>query len=577
MNIGILDCNDAMGPYIREITQLWGLRGQRMIRADDIATLDPHDMPVLVCGAGDTANRAATAIHAYAQRGGAVIACLPSNELLEGTGLAQIGSLDTPLRLRLSGLPVAGVAGDLLPIVGTAGAYEAANLEHVLAHLSLPSADLRDWPGVMDVKVGNGRLIALAFDLPRSVQLCRQGDPTKAEVLPATRGKGDNGFRAVHMVSDIGGANASWLPYADLLARVLVELIRMAMPAPTPMLWHLPAGAPGVVLYSGDEDNAPLDNNHGQMRSVQRAGARMNLYIIPESTQSTLAHAQGYQKYHHLGPHPNLRSKDGTPIRERLDEFTRQVKLFEQMFKVKTRSVRNHCVVWVGYTDLPEEMQRLGIRMEGNYNYGSYCRTRDPGPYTGWGAAMPMRFCRTDGTLIDVRQQHTHIGDDETFCDIPSVTYSYRLTGDVYAAMARRILSDCVDRFHTPYAVNIHPSNWAKFSEPHSDALLAEATRVGAPVLSFDLWSIFCDQRDAWTISNLQWQDSTLRFTWTGQPTDLGMHGLLPLTWNGRRLETLTFNGAPARINAMRRHGQPCAMFELPAATDTIHCQAVYQ
>lgn len=577
MNIGILDCSQGMAAYIHEITQIWGLRGQRTVKAGAIATLDPREVPILVCGAGDTADGHADAIAAYAKRGGNVIACLPGDALARAAGIRRTGTLDTPLRLRLSRLPVAGVAGDLLPVIGNAGAYEVTDVMSAVAHLSNVGSSAGEMPGIIDVPLGEGRLIAIAFDLPLSVRLCRQGDPAKANVVPSHFDQNNQCFRPCYMQSDLGGNDGSWLPHADLTARLLVDLIRIALPAPTPMLWHLPDGAAGVALYTGDEDTASLDHVHGQMRSIQRAGGRMNLYIIPEATESTLAHAQGYQKYHSLGPHPNLRPFDHEPPQVRIKDFTRQVKLFEDMFKVKTRSVRNHCVIWAGYTDMADEMARLGIRMEGNFNYGSYAYTRDPGPYVAWGAAMPMRHCRVDGTLVDVRQQHTHVGDDETFCDIPSVKYSFRLSADVYTTMLRRILGDCVERFHTPYVVNIHPGNWGKFSEPHSDALLAECARLKVPVLSFDMWSLFCDQRDAWTLDAWQWNEPTLQFQWTGQPSELPMHGLLPLTWRGKRLETLKLNGSPASINATRRHGEPAAMFALPTSTATINGEAIYQ
>lgn len=580
MHIGILDVGQGLPRYLQEMLEIWGLRGVRPIPAAELATLDPAAVPVLIVPAGADAGRG-DAVVGYAKRGGAVIALLPGAEVAAAAGLTVGAALEGPLRLRLSGLNVAGLGGEGLPVVAPARRYEAPADKRfgIVAHFSAPGQPRdRGLAIFRTILPDRGQIVVVAFDLARSVLLMRQGDPAKAEKIPAHVDPGDNGARAMHMAADIGPEDSAWLPHADLVARTLVELVRTLIPAPTPMLWHLPGDAPALVLYSGDEDGADPQMTRGQMGCVAAAEGCMNLYIIPESTISTAEDLAYFKAGHDLGPHPNLRPFDGKPVADRLEEFKRQVRLFEKKCGVKTRSVRNHCVVWVGYMEMARTMAELGIRMDGNFNYGSYMRSRDPGPYAGWGAAMPMRFCDIAGEIIDVRQQHTHVGDDEMFSTLET-PYSYRITPEVYAAMLARVMHDNASRFHVPYAVNLHPGNWGRFSGGHSDALLAAAREAGAPIWSFDRWSKFVDRQAEWKLESWEWDGKALRWRWAGPAGDSPMSATLPLMWGDRYFMSIRINGVTTRASSLRRvkrHHVTLASFYIPANATEIAAEAVY-
>ena len=132
----------------------------------------------------------------------------------------------------------------------------------------------------------------------------------------------------------------------------------------------------------------------------------MSLYIIPNHTKSTPEDVERYARHHDIGPHPNLRPLDGRPVSERVAEFERQIRLFEETFRIPARTVRNHCTAWAGYLDLVDVMERLGVQMDGNYFSGTYMKDRESAPYASFGAALPMRFCHPDGRLVNVYQQH---------------------------------------------------------------------------------------------------------------------------------------------------------------------------
>ena len=69
--------------------------------------------------------------------------------------------------------------------------------------------------------------------------------------------------------------------------------------------------------------------------------------------------------------------------------------------------------------------------------------------------------------------------------------YSYKLSPEVFSGVLRRIFTDITTRFHTPYGVCIHPSNWVKFSRLQGRELLRQGREFGLPIWSFDQWSEF--------------------------------------------------------------------------------------
>ena len=547
MRVAILQRpGEGLAAYVAEILHTWGLVEYGAIDPVAAGGLDPRQTPVLLCPAGAGSAGAL----AFARAGGTVVACGPDEALAQACGLVMKGELETPVWLLPSALPTPGLSGELLPVVGQVRHLEGPAGARVLGYLCFPEHPNREVPGVFEVAVGAGRVVLFAFDLPLAVLLLRQGDPARAEEQPA----GDCA-RPSHLAFDLGPRAEGWIPFADLLARLLVEVVRRALPGPVPLLWHLPEGAPGLVVYSGDEDQAEVAWNDAEFDAVRAGGGRMNLYLIPERTHSTAADLDRYRQHHDLGPHPDLRPLDGRPVAERLAEFERQVRCFEQHFGVRARTLRNHCTAWAGYLEIVEVMARLGVRMEGNYFSGGFGRFRQPAPYLPFGAALPMRFCWPAGRLVEVYQQHTHLADDILF---GASGYSYKYTPAAFAAMLGRILDDMVGRLHTPYATCIHPSNWVKFSGEQGAEVLAQAVRRGVPVWSFDQWSVFWDGRAASRFECVQWQPESgrLQVEVNGLPRPPELRLMLPARHAGASLMRVRIDGGQVECQRARRYGE---------------------
>jgi hypothetical protein len=375
------------------------------------------------------------------------------------------------------------------------------------------------------------------------------------------------------MAVELGSCDAGWIPYADLLARLLVDTVRAHIPAPVPLLSHLPGPAPGMLLYSGDEDGAQVAWNKEELDYVSKAGGRMNLYLIPIRTESTRADVHQYEAHHDVGPHPDLRRWDGRPVGERLAEFERQILLFEDTFQVKTRTLRNHSTAWAGYLEPIEVMEKLGVSMDANYISGGYKRNRQSAPYAAFGAAMPMRFCRPDGRLLNVYQQHTHLSDDVMF---GPADYSFKFSAAQYKVILDRILTDIVTRFHTPYAVCIHPSNWVRFSRPQGQELLRQAAGRGLPIWSFDQWCTFWRARDTWKLSDLDWDGASLEFTLTGSVGHDDLCITLPTQYARASLGQVRADQEITEWQPLTRYAKDIALLPIPAGRRTIRVSAAY-
>ncbi|MDE2954771.1 MAG: hypothetical protein OXR71_09620, partial [Gemmatimonadota bacterium] len=180
MRIGILSDGPDLSAYLAEIFNTWGLVLYEMVGQDLISEMDPEDMPVVVC----PASQGSHSLVDYARRGGTVICFLPEGPLAEAAGLAYEGEKDVPLRLRITAYQASGIAGERFPIVGRANNYSPVPGVQVLGYFSYTDRYEGESVGVTETPVGQGRIVAFAFDLALCVLLLRQGDPNLAEVIP---------------------------------------------------------------------------------------------------------------------------------------------------------------------------------------------------------------------------------------------------------------------------------------------------------------------------------------------------------------------------------------------------------
>jgi hypothetical protein len=575
MRISILENRAALSDYLLEMLRAWGLACVERRPARALALDRPPDQQVVIHTGGAENGPGEEELLRFVEEGGTLIALCPRGRLARAAGLDWTRAHDAPLRLRVNGAVVRGLAGESLPIPA-AMVYRPAEDATVLAWLYGGDRQGTDdeFPGIVEYSRGKGKIIGFAWDLPRCVMLLRQGDPARANLqLPHDRAS-KRMFKPSNMALRIEGYDTGWIPFADLLARVMVDIILSQSKGPVPLLSTMPAGASGMLLFSGDEDNARVCDVDRELSEVSDRQARMNLYIIPEQTQSSPADVDRYAKSHDLGPHPDLIPMIDEPAAVRAGEYERQIRLFCEKFQRSPRSIRNHAAGWAGYLDLVHVQHRCGIRMDLNYFSGNYGRQRDHSPFSPFGGALPMRFCEPDGTVLEVFQQHTHLHDDILFA--PDRDYSYKFTLEVAANLFERVFEETTRRFQVPLAANFHPGNWL-FSREPALMLIRIAREKQMFVWSYDRWLAFWEARDAVRVHEPQWDGASLSFEVEGAGRRKDLCIELPAGWCGRRLVSAACGGRELKWAIQQRDGGAVARIELDAVEERCDCTAVYR
>ena len=341
MRVALLADAAGLSDYLAEILRAWGLSLFDMTGPDALKNLDPDETRVVICPASRLADQHGAWLAEYAERGGTVVCFTPGGELASAAGVEIEGEKEPPLRLRLTDLPVGGVAGEALPVVGRGDNWRIGPDARPLAWLYHPGRGEGESAGIVERRIGRGRIVAYAFDLARCVLLLRQGDPARAERIPP----GDRVARPSHMAMDIGPDDSGRLPFADLLGRSLVEITRRSLGGPAPMVSHLPGAAAGVALYSGDEDGASVEQVEAQLDEAAASGGRMSLYVAMWRDNSKRADVDRYRVRNDVGPQPCPQRR--VVLRHGADVVLHRIQIDQQGWRGRVGEIRQ---VWIGAT-----------------------------------------------------------------------------------------------------------------------------------------------------------------------------------------------------------------------------------
>ena len=121
-------------------------------------------------------------------------------------------------------------------------------------------------------------------------------------------------------------------------------------------------------------------------------------------------------------------------------------------------SNRTHCIAWSDWSTEAEVEAAHNIRLDTNYYYWPAAFVQDrPGVFTG--SAIPMRFAKSDGTLINCFQVTTQLTDESG--------QTYPMTGD-------SLLNRATDArgYYGVYCANMH---FDMNNNPTSNGLVASA------------------------------------------------------------------------------------------------------
>lgn len=526
------------------------------------------DLLILPAGVADEG------VAKFLRSGGRVVAIRPGAELRELAGLTCRESIEGFGWLRFVRRVCPGARGESLWMQGGFDFYDPGVCEDAAAYLFHDANPEEEAPGIVSARVGEGTLLVYAYDPARCVARLRQGDPALANFLP----KGQLTPRAAFLQPHDPPASTFWRPTADLHAAGFCGIIRQLLEQseqPVPMLWRFPQGVPSILIYTGDEDGAPQEENDAEMSVVESFGGSMNLYVIPDHTSITREHIEAYTaRGHTVSVHPNLVPAASQSPEEQVAVAEAQVRLFQEKFGWPTRTLRNHSYMWPGYLDLPELWEKLGIGMDANVTSIMRGASRHFGPFARLNAALPMRYVREDGSLIDVFQQPTQLNDD--LQTNPSSAKSHKYALDEYDALIERVFEEAVRLDHSPLCVNFHPGIFRKFAEPYARAVMKRAAGLELPIWSLERWHDFWRARSAWKLTSRSWRDPILEIVLQGPPCP-GLTVLVPEKTGERSLAQITCQGATVAHQTAIRNRHRVGMIPLPDAAEEAAFHIEYQ
>jgi len=568
----VTSAGDPFDRYYAEILRAEGLNAFSMTDVSGVtpAMLASHSA-VLLAANGLTPAQT-TMFTTWVTGGGDLVAMRPDAQLASLLGLAAApGDLTNAyLRIDAASTVGAGLVHDTIQFKGTADRYTALAGTSTLATLFADATTPTLNPAVTRRSVGanGGTATAFTYDLARAVVLLRQGNP--AWIDQNRDGEtGPNRPNDLFFGAAAGDPQPDWvdlskvaIPQADeqqrLLANLLVDGTRDQ--APLPRFWYLPRGEKAAIVLTGDEHNsgdprgrlnAELAQSPVGCQVSNWECVRSTVYLYPEIAPATLTSAeaasftgQGFEIALHVNTQCQTydRAQYGAALDTQLPAFASRLPGVPA-----PATNRNHCIMWSGWTVVPEEERARGIRLDTNYYFWPPPWVSDtPGLFTGSG--FPMRFAQTDGSSIDVYQAATQMTDE---------------SGQTYPSTAIALMDKALgaDGYYGTFVTNFHTDNSG--SGTTDAGVVAAAQARGVPLISAGQLLGWVDGRNASTFNNLVWNSAgrTLSFSIGAGAGATGLEAMLPLAAGGGTLSGLTRNGSPVTWRTETIKGIAYAIF----------------
>ena len=556
------------GSYYAEILRTEGFNAFSVadIGTVSASTLAAYDV-VLLSDMSLTGAQASVLVN-WVNGGGNLIAMAPDAQLAGLMGITPAGTTMSNGYVRVDTTSAAGngIVGQTMQFHGTADLFTLSGAT-ALGTLYSGAATATAYPALTLHAAGSGLAAAFAYDLARSIVYTRQGNPAWAaqerDGLSPIRSD-DKFFGAA-----TGDVKPDWIdlgkvaiPQADEQQRWLANLILTmnATRKPLPRFWYFPNGKKAVVIMTGDDHgNGGTGGRFDQFKAASPAGCsvanwecvRGTSYIYADTPISNTRAAQYNADGFEISAHINTGCADYTAASLETIYAT-QLADWQATFSSLPAPLtqRHHCVVWSDWSSGAEVQFNHGIRLDTTYYFWPPAWANDtPGVFTG--SAMPMRFARLDGSLIDVYQATTQMTDES------GQTYPFTIDTLLDRALG-------AEGYFGAYTINAH-TDYAVLQE--SDATVASALARGVPVVSARQMLSWLDARNDSSFGALSWDGSALGFSITRAAAATGLQAMLPTSTNGRALSGITLGAAAVNSTTRTIKGIEYAFFAASAGT----------
>ncbi len=559
----ILVIGSTANPFSRYYAEILRTEGLNAFTAMDITQVNASVLAgydVAILGEMPLTGSQVTLLTNWVNAGGNLIAMRPDKQLAGLLGLTDAATTlpEGYLLVNTSAAPGAGIVGQTMQYHGTADRYTLNGASEV-ATLYSNATTATPNPAVTVRSLGGsgGQAAAFTYDLARSIVFTRQGNP-------AWSGQERDGVAPIR--SDdlfFGGAQTDWvdlnhvaIPQADEQQRLLANLISHmnANRKPLPRFWYFPRGEKAVVVMTGDDHaNNGTAGRFDIYRSNSPASCSVNdwecvratSYIYPNTPISDAQAASYVADGFEIAVHITTGCADYTAA-SLPSNYTGDLAQFASLFPSlpAPRTNRTHCISWSDFDTQPQVSLAHGIRLDTNYYYWPQSWILDrPGFMTGSG--MPMRFARTDGTIVDVYQAATQMTDESG--------QSWPFTIDT---LLDRALGP--EGYYGFFVANMHTDF---VQHVGSEAIVASALARSVPVISAQQLLTWLDGRNTSSFGSLAWNGSSLTFTVTVGTGASGIEAMLPMASGAATVVSLTRGGVPVSFRVETVKGVAYAMF----------------
>ncbi|WP_446742622.1 Ig-like domain-containing protein [Silvibacterium acidisoli] len=524
----------------------------------------------------------------WVRGGGKLITMRPAQKLAEALGLSLAASdSDGPVQhsgyLKIDAKAAAGSGLVQRPIQfhGDADRFVSEDAT-VLATLYKDGKTATPYPAVRSLHVGSGTAIVFSYDLAKSVVYTRQGNPEwsgveRDGIAPVRSDDLFYGASEKDPQPDWVDTETIAIPQADMQQRLLANLMILSSAGrePLPHFWYLPRGLKAVIVMTGD------DHGHGgtigRFRHFARKSpdgcslenwecirATSNIFVGSISTEEAAYFAkEGFEIGLHVftactdWPTKTVRGSDGVDrrqvVREAADAlYTQQLQGFAAKYPGVPAPVSNRtdCITWGDYDTQPQVELSHQIRLDTNYYYWPPKWVKDkPGLFTG--SAMPMRFARQDGRLIDVYQATTQMTDE---------------SGQSYPYTVDTLLGNALgsEEYFGVLTANMHND---LVKSRGADAILASAEKHHVPVITAAQLLQWLDGRNASRFRNLTWLGNRLSFSIEVGIGGNGIEAMLPVQSAVGDLASVSLNGTAVQWQKRSVAGIDYAVFAAAPGT----------
>jgi hypothetical protein len=581
---------NKFGRYLGEILRAEGLNAFTVldISAVTSAELSQHNLTIL---AETSLNSSQASLFTnYVNGGGRLVAMRPDAQIASLFGLGTSASSQTDGYLHINGsaswnggTPGAGLTTAVMQIHGIAQKYSLLGGAVLLAELYANRTTPTGYPAV--VGSSSGTTAAYTYDLARNIAYTRQGNPANAGIDVDNDGL----LRTIDLFQTQGGGT-TWidrdaipLPQADEQQRFFARLVRQLVDSakPLPQLWYFPGTNRTMLISTGDAHANPTAYYQNEINTLNTYNAKLTFYIsiAGEPTNSSVQgwRAQGYE----FGIHPYANKPDPYPPYN-ITNLTEGYNVYESWFGTtynspKSRTVRNHQIAWLGWTDAADIAASHNIALDTNfYHWGTWLQKSDGTWPHGYitGSGQPMKFIRQDGTLINDYQLLTELVDEQL---VNGAGNSPEMLSSAQATNVSKSLIDAsqagdyaalMTQFHVDY-FNI-AQTWVQ-------GTLDYARSLGIPMWNADTFLAFTETRHDANYTDINWDNVTrnLTFNLVSNAASPTLTTLLPRYYNGLQLAAVSVDAAPVSYTFQPVKGVDMAFVSTTSGTHSF--SASYQ